>query len=246
MELSHKSLVSDFADWVTRHHKPKYTDFYEPNYIDLMEADLKKYDGISCKANGGYENAERKIMVIYPEDWDYDLAFPISVLRITPRSEYVLTHRDFLGSVLGLGLKRDKIGDILINDSKAQIIVMNDIKNFIINNLTRVGNVPVTLEEIDLNDVILPEEKFKEIFTTVNSLRLDSIAGCAFKVSRSKIAEIIKVGRVKVNWKTTDNVSCRLKEGDIISVRGRGRAELYSVGGKTAKGRVRIRIKRFL
>ncbi len=246
MELSHKNLAVDMSEWVVRHQKPKFSDFYEPTYIELMQAELKKHVEVTYEENGGYGSAERKMLGIFPKDWDYDKTFPLSAISIIPQIEQSLNHRDYLGAVLGLGLKRSKIGDILITDSKTQIIVMNDVKAYIINNLTKVGNIAVVAEETDLNDIMFPEEKFKEIFTTVSSLRLDSVAGSAFNISRSKIADIIKVGRVEVNWKVTDSVSYKLKEGDMISVRGRGRAELCSIEGETAKGRVKIHIKRFL
>ncbi|MDI6602196.1 MAG: YlmH/Sll1252 family protein [Thermoanaerobacteraceae bacterium] len=246
MEISYKKIVDDYVKWVEKHQKPKFTNFFEPTYLELIEDELKKYDTVTYKENGGYEKAERKIIGIFPTDLDYNLNFPISAISVTPPGDQNLTHRDYLGAILGLGLARNKIGDILIVDSKAQIIVMDDIKDYIINNLARVGNISVIVNQLDINEIILPEEKCKEIFTTVSSLRLDSVASSAFNISRSKIAEIIKIGRVEVNWKTVDNVSYNLKEGDIISVRGRGRAKLYSIEGKTAKNRVKIHIKRFL
>lgn len=246
MEISYKNLVSDMVKWVLKHQKPKFTNFYEPTFIKLIEEEIMKYEEISYEANGGYENAERKIIGIYPNDIEYVLKFPISVINVTPQSDHNLTHRDYLGAILGLGLARNKIGDILIADSTAQIMVMNDIKTYIINNLTKVGNVSVTVNESNFNDLILLPKKSKEIFATVSSLRLDCVASSAFNISRSKMAEIIKAGRVEVNWVINENASDRLEEGDVISVRGRGRAELLEIEGKTAKGKLKIHIKRFL
>lgn len=246
MEVSYKNLVSDMVEWVLKHQKPKFTNFYEPTFIKLIEDEITKYDGISYKADGGYENAERKIIGIYPTDIGYVLKFPISAISLTPQSDQNLTHRDYLGAVLGLGLARNKIGDILISDSNAQIIVMNDIKDYIINNIIKVGNVAVSVNESNLNDILIPTKKSKDIFTTVSSLRLDCVASSAFNISRNKMAEIIKAGRVEVNWVVNENASDRMEEGDVISVRGRGRAELSEIEGKTAKGRIKIHIKRFL
>lgn len=246
MNISYQKMADDYIKWVNKHQKPKFTNFLDPIVREEIEYELKKYEKISYKEDGGYENAERKVVAIFPAEIKFDLQFPITAVAITTKGEQQLTHRDYLGAILGLGLARDKIGDIIVVESKAQIIVMEDIKDYIINNISRVGNLSVTAKEISINEIILPEEKYKDIFATVSSLRLDSIASAAFNISRSKMAELIRIGRAKVNWKIVDDVSYSINVGDMISIQGRGRARVDSIDGKTAKGRIKIHIKRFI
>ena len=151
-----------------------------------------------------------------------------------------------LGSLLGLGIKRQKIGDIIVKEDKCDILLHKDVESYVLMNLFKVGKEKVRVNSIDLKDVIEPEIKYKDIFSTVASLRVDSVAAAGFGISRTKASELIKSGLLQINWEYTEDPSSEVKEGDVISLRGFGRIRLEEVRGNTKKGRISIHILRFI
>jgi RNA-binding protein YlmH len=168
------------------------------------------------------------------------------VLEIVPNARIDLSHRDYLGSLMGLGIKREVTGDIIVTEDKCSIIVLNEIAGYIAGNLIKVGNAGVSLKLLDIMDLSVPEPKAAEINTTVAALRLDSFCAPAFGISRSKAAEFIKAGKVKLNWEITLNTDKAVCEGDTISLKGKGRAVLEKIGGRSRKDRLAIHIKKFV
>ncbi|MHB9094738.1 MAG: photosystem II S4 domain protein [Eubacteriales bacterium] len=240
--------VLDKTESVKKFHYTAVSEFYDPYQQNLISPVLSKVPGISFVWDGGYPGAERKRLVIHP---DYMTAgesdSELMVLSISGNLKFQgLSHRDFLGAVLGLGIKREKVGDIIVNEGGCQVVVDRSIGDYITENLTKVHRVSVKVEKIAPETIEVPAEKVKEIFATVPSLRLDAVAAAGFGVSRTKIASVIAAENVKVNWAVTTNLAHGVKEGDIISIRGRGRTEITSVRGETKKGRISIVLKRYL
>lgn len=192
---------------------------------------------------GGYEDSERKIACFGDEnDLCYPPEPPISIICIEPLSAKfsdTLTHRDFLGSLIGLGIKRETLGDIIIKDNIGYLFCLDSISEFIINNLTKVKHTSVSCSICnELPQNILPEPTEKTII--VASLRLDGIISAVYNMSRSKSSALIDGEKVFVNGKLTVSNSHPLKEDDIISVRGHGRFRFKEISGDTRKGRTRI------
>lgn len=150
-----------------------------------------------------------------------------------------------MGSILGTGLKRGKIGDILVQESGCQVIVAAEVADYLLSNWSQVGKVPITLKEIDEEQLAVEPERIKEIKGTVASLRLDAVAAEGFGTSRSKMVREIKAERVKVNWKPVSNPALSISQGDVLSIRGRGRVVVSEVGGTTRKGRTSIVLHRY-
>lgn len=235
------------AQDVLLYHKINITDFYDPYHTGLVISALKFTSGVSCRADGGYPGAERKRVVICPdyqdpEDTDSGLTF-LSIAGSFHSSRP--GHRDYLGSLLGLGLKREKLGDVLVNDGGANVIASGEVAPYIMANLLRVGRWEVSVDRMEAKDLKLPEEKVKTVNTTVSSLRLDSVAAAGYGVSRSKMAGYISSERVNLNWQVKNSPSQTVKEGDIISIRGRGRVEVTAVKGNSRGGRIFIELKRY-
>ncbi len=222
------------------------TAFLDPLQLELAEGALQETPHLSYSVFGGYGGAERVCLKIFsggrPESPP-----KISCLVVNGAfDEQTLTHRDFLGSVLGLGLRRDQVGDILpLPDGRVAIIVVETMGDFICSQLIRVGSVPVECSLVEPSELPLPAEEGKEISGTVASLRLDSVISIGFGFSRSRAALLVKGGLAKVNWRSVDSPSYQIKEGDLLSLQGRGRLELLSVEGETRKGRIRLRLKKF-
>lgn len=250
-KLDAKALIAraeDTAELCEKQYMPKAFGFLTPADAETIRRSFNKKNlgaDIFVKFFGGYPEAERCLFLAYPEyaEETVDSEF-ISLIEITGRDISNLGHRDFLGSLLGLGLKREKIGDILCLEDRALVFVMTDIAGYIISNLSLVARCGVTVKELDLNDVTIPKKEFDEIRTTVASLRLDSLIGAALKTSRTVAAEIIRAKRVSLNWQECAEVSAKVSPGDVFSVRGEGRFKLAEETNKTRKDRFSICIQK--
>ena len=173
--------------------------------------------------------------------------FLITPLQITWDKRYGdIGHRDVLGAFMGLGCKREIMGDIVFNEEGGQIVVDTAMSNFVVTNLTKIGAATVEVREIAFADLQEKEQKIKLISSTVAALRLDAVAAAGYGVSRSRMADEIKGQNVRLNWQDAKSPSQTVKEGDIISFRSRGRVELSEVRGTTKKGRFAITPKRYI
>ena len=174
--------------------------------------------------------------------------FPIVCLAITPSSlKYgeILTHRDYLGALLHLGITRAKIGDIYIKEKQAYVFCTESIAEFICKELCTVKHTLVHCEiTAPTKEELKPE--FKEITSTVASLRLDAFLSVAFNSSRSSLSAFIDGGKTYVNGRLAVKAGMSLKEGDIVSVRGKGRFIVSEVKNMTKKGRIVVTITKYV
>ena len=242
------SRAVDAAKKVQKTKRPVLMDFYDPYSLNLVFSVIKKFTEISVIANGGYDEAERCRVVVYPkhmlaEQLDCEIAY-LSISCNFGKSD--LTHKDCLGALIGLGLKREKLGDIIITDENIQIIVDESISDYIVANLNKIGKTKVKADKISKEDLLLSEPKVKIINAVVASMRLDAVGSAGYGTSRSKIAKEIKSGRVSVNWQLVTDISMNIKEGDMLSVRGRGRVRIVEIRGRTKKGRISLILHKYL
>ena len=195
---------------------------------------------------GGYEGAERCQLHFLPDWMQGPDRESIRALRCTWYRGDSLCHRDFLGSLMGLGITREKIGDILVSAESADVLVSAQTAPLLLTQWDSAGRVKLQLEPLDLERIVVPEENTKEIRDTVSSLRLDSVVSVGFSMSRAKAAEAIRGGRVQMDWQECVKPDHMAAEGAVITVRGLGKCKLESVGHETRKGRVFITMKRYL
>ena len=196
---------------------------------------------------GGYPEAERRALFLLPydmEEEDVDQAEFFSAIRVeTPREQ--LNHRDFLGSVLALGVKRERIGDILVSGEQALIVAERKLAPYIAEELIRVGRAAARAEEVPLRELIPPEKKERRITATVSAPRLDAVAAAAFQLSRSRMGALIDAGAVSLNWMQNLRRDAEVLEGDVISVRHIGRAKVEGFGGRSRKDRQFLTLVRY-
>ncbi|HEY8464522.1 MAG TPA: YlmH/Sll1252 family protein [Bacillota bacterium] len=239
--------IQELAERSLRDQKPQWTNFLEPPSLEAAEAVLRFVTGVRFNSYGGYPRSERRRLVIYPDYYIVETIEPeLAFLEITPTPSLQLSHRDYLGALLALGVKREKIGDLLVDDSKCQAVVTPELADYLRINLGEVGKAKVSVTLIEPERLNLPDRRIKEIRTTVASLRLDALAALGFGDSRTKMAREIKAERVKVNWKTVKAPDLELAPGAVISIRGRGRVEFQEITGTSKKGRVGVVLKRFI
>ena len=238
-----KLLIARVSDKIKRYIKDgciSCTCFLDPaEQLDVRNI-LK---GIPHFLFGGFDEAERKIGVIGKDVYDEEMSNLLCAIRITSNEQ--LQHRSVLGSTLGLGISREKIGDIIINEKVADVIVQKEILEFLINNLTRVGREKVTIKKIGFDDVLQLERKNKELNVTVASLRLDAVVSASLGLSREKSSSLIEGERVNVNYKLVTSTKKQVNEADLISVRGYGRIKVVEILGESRSGRIKLKINKF-
>lgn len=240
-------LVSHLLDMIElceKSYQPRFSYFLNEHEALLAQSVMEEQGCEAYKLYGGYEEASRKILGIFPPYWEDEYSFPISALNIKYRETDKLSHRDFLGVFMSRQIKRDRLGDIIIESGRAVAFVHNSVKDTLIFEISKIGSVGVKITE-DKNPVINAEKNFIEKSGTVSSLRLDSIVGMAAGISREKSAMLIKGGNVSVMYSVETSASRQLSEGEIFSVRGHGKFILHSVNGRTKKDRLHITVKKY-
>ncbi|MEA4823415.1 MAG: YlmH/Sll1252 family protein [Clostridiaceae bacterium] len=200
---------------------------------------------------GGYPSAERTVAVFLPDwaDTDTLAAYAdLAVIRAVrrDREDSAPTHRDYLGALLGLGIRRDMVGDLLVRPDGCDILAAASIAPFLRDNLTSAGRFPLDVTLVELCELIIPEQAFRELRDTVASMRLDGIVAAAFSLSRGKAADAVAAGKVFLNGVPCEKADREVAAGDSISLRGNGKCVLDSVGGVSRKGRICIVLKRYL
>ncbi|RKN86875.1 RNA-binding protein [Paenibacillus ginsengarvi] len=245
-------FVDKAEEWITRaamFHTVKLTDFLDPRQAFIVQSLANRAEGVRIRFDGGYEQAERRRILIAPDYRDTESEDTgIGLLSVTSDDTRFsrLDHGDFLGSLLGVGIKRDKLGDILVHDDCCHAIVASEIIDYVHLHLRQVHRVNVLTETIPLSKLRSAIPTLEEMNLTVASLRLDGIVSDVYRLSRSKVLDPIKSGRCKVNWKPEEDPSKQLREGDVISFQGFGRFKLVEVEGETKKGRIRLKIGKFV
>lgn len=241
-------FVERVLDWVDRaanRGRPVRTPFLDPREQAIVEALVGRNGELQSPSDGGYQGAERRRCWIAPR-WipPKEEAFGLSFLSIRTKGRSgELSHRDVLGSLLGLGIKREMVGDILILPERCFAIVAEEIAEYVLLHLTRIGSKSVSIELCDRNGLVLPERQTKQWTVSVASLRVDALVSSVFRLSRAKASEAIRSGKCRINWQVTEDPSRLLEEGDTVSLRGWGRFRVDVVEGKTKKGRVRVRVE---
>ena len=192
---------------------------------------------------GGFEGAERTRAVFTNPDWGgYDRTELLTALKVTHRPQDTLGHRDILGALMALGIERETLGDIIIDQPLAVFVCLPELGGYIAENLTQAGRVGVSVCTIDLTELPTLEEELTLKTDTVASLRLDAVLSAAFGLPRAKAAELIAAGRVSLNHQICQHPAKEAGESALLSVRGLGRAKLLEVGGVSRKGRMFIKI----
>jgi RNA-binding protein YlmH len=237
----------DMAEGALKSRRYKVSEFLDPFGYSIAETVAAHYPRVRLESDGGYPGAERVRAAFVEEDFrgkpDFELAALAAEVDVR---YYSIGHRDVLGAVLALGVKREVVGDIVMGGRGCQIVCDAALAGFIKDNLVKIGAAPVELAPVALADIAPREEKVKEIRATVASLRLDTIAAAGYGTSRSQMTEEIEAAKVKVNWQDAKGPAQPIKAGDVISMRGRGRVEVVEILGQTKKGRTSIYLKRFI
>lgn len=240
--------ILDFADRAIKTWDVVLSDFLSPPELIEVQDRFSRLTEVNVVAWGGYPQAERQRLGIARAEVPLDVAqIEMAALEISGNFLFdTATHRDFLGSMLGTGIVREKTGDILVlGERGAQVLVVPEIAEFLEMNLNQVRSVSVKTQRIELSELKVRLPQRKEMATVEASMRLDAIASAGFGMSRSKMTSFISGGDVRVNWKEISQASYTVKPGDLIAVRGKGRLEIGEVA-VTKKQRYRVQLIRWI
>lgn len=242
-----KKRFEELADTAYRRDIVTFSSFLDLQEQHIVHSINWRERGVSLVLSGGYDLAERRMAAFLPEALIFEWSFPYVCIEITPQSlkfSEPLTHRDFLGAVLNLGIDRNRLGDLMVHGSCAYLFCEERIAQFICNELCRVRHT-VVHSAICEDTSRFQQPDFKEISGSVASIRLDSIIALAFQESRSSMVSLIEGGKVFVNGKQVVSNGYALKENDIISVRGKGKCRFGHVMHQTKKGRNMVVVYRY-
>jgi len=236
---------------------PVYTDFLGLAEQNLFMESLRQFPAVTYSVYGGTKGAERYCICfdgtqVVPgfqkTEPEYPEVFPISCISVTPsglKYSESLTHRDYLGAILHLGIARSKIGDIYMKEKTAYVFCTESIADFLCKELIQVKHTQVHCEITTPDSEVLAPE-FKEISGTVASLRLDALLALAFQASRTSLSAYIDGGKTYVNGKLITKGGELVAEEDIVSVRGKGRFFLSKINHNTKKGRISVTLKKYI
>ena len=223
---------------------PVYTKYFFPPQLCKKVSDMS-IGNIRFALCGLNENCEKNMIGIYPEEYKDILEFPVRYFKITNKSKFkALEHKDYLGSIMGLGIKRELMGDLIVEEDSCYGIAGEEIYAVIKEKFDIVGRNPVEIEEIDRSSI--PQSKFEEINETVSSLRLDNMVSAVANLSRTKGLDLINNGDVSINYVQVRDKSAEIKEGDIITIRKNGKYIFEKQNGESKKGKLRIFVKKFV
>ncbi|WP_237048636.1 YlmH family RNA-binding protein [Leptotrichia sp. oral taxon 498] len=228
-------------------------EFYTPNFWKKFQ---KKANGLNVITNGIFENSDRRQIAFVPdnfipknnEDFENFFDFPHKLLKISIASKFKeYRHKDFLGSLMGLNIKRELMGDLILENGAGYIPVSNKIADIISNELTQIGKAPCTVEIVDLKEIKnLPKYKYDDKLITVSSKRLDNIVCAITNISRNKVIEPIEKGKILVDYTKETDKSKLIEIGSLITIKGFGKYKLFSEKGETKKGKERLLIKKYI
>lgn len=227
-------------------HSLLATGFFTPEEQVDFTSLLEQYGGGVWQVFGGFPTAERSVF-LFPPSWMEEIPpedIPLTVIRGKIKGE--VGHRDVLGSLMGLGITRRKIGDILIEGQECQVIVLAEVAPILLSQWSSIGRYGVSLSECALSELSVPEQKKKEITSTVASLRLDSMVATGFSLARSKAVTQISGGRVTVNHRECQKPDKLVAEGDLLTCRGLGKCQVTEVKGQSKKGRWIVTLERYM
>ena len=229
--------AEDLAAQCERRGSVTHTRFLTPAESALLEQWAKRGAPMPLLLHGGYEGAERRVGFFLP-DWlapdDFDPAEYLCAVEGTAAFG-APGHRDWLGAALGLGIEREWLGDILIDGSRAVLLCLPSVRAHLLLNLDKVGRFGVRTRELALSEIPVPEQTMEERVFSVQSPRIDAVCAGAFRLSRSAAAQAIAAGLLSLNYAVCLKPDAPVREGDVLSLRGKGKAAVLDAGSRESK-----------
>lgn len=237
-------LLSRIADACNKNFEPRFFDFYDEVFQRKIEDTIKNY-GVPYLFFGGHQDAERKMLCIYPDyAREEDLVWPIFAIEF--EKTIPLDHRNILGELMHLGITRENIGDIDVGDKQVQVIAHKRLQDYLWINFNQVKGREIKAQIKESSEIVSFEKNYKRVYFVVASNRLDGIINKIWGFSRQNSLVFIKQGKVRVNYTEINKNDFRIQSGDIISLRGKGKAKIVSMEERTKKGNIRMEVDQYI
>ena len=225
-----------------------FSDFLNLNELNILHTTPKDMFPARYETYGGYDLSERQMVAFLPDALYYEYAYPVAVIEISPVNRKFaeeLTHRDYLGALMNLGIERCKLGDIIVDGGRALLFAKEELAAYIAGELTRIRHTTVQAKQC-AEARFRYEPRYEEVKGTGPSIRLDTVLSVAYPLSRSRLAAYIEGGKVFVNGRLITSNGCQIKEADRISIRGMGRLTYEGILSQTKKGRYMIAVRKYI
>lgn len=247
MEKGNKELEAKIKDTIRlseKYAQARFTAFLTEEEQAIID-EIPMFGENFCYF-GGYDGAKRRMFGVFPE-WEEpdEDKFPIKIVNFIKKYPKDLTHRDYLGTILSLGIDRNKVGDILVYEDGAYVFLSENIADTILFGIEKIANCGIKSKIVNIDEIEIPKQEFDDIKCIAASMRLDAVISGITKLSRNQAMLLIKGGKVSQNHREIEDGSKSVAEGDTISIRGYGRFIVFSVDGRTGSGRLHVHIKKF-
>lgn len=242
-----QTFIRQVEEWVNEcqtQYVPVLTEFLDPRQQFIVESVAGQYEDVSFSFDGGYLSSERKRCMIYPVYFEpASDDFELGLFSINyPKKFATLSHGKILGSLMGIGIDREVIGDIITDGEQWQFFCSKQMSSYIQQQLTKIGKVSIRLDSIDYTHLLIPEDHWENTLIIVSSLRVDVIISNVFNISRQKAKELVESGNVKINWSEENRPDFAVEILDILSVRRYGRVRVQNIEGRTKKDKIKLEI----
>lgn len=238
--------VLDWVGQVENYYAPYLTPFLNPREFFIVQSIVGQYDDVELSTFGGHDDAEQLRVFIHPPYYEpKDEDFEITLIEINYPTKFAeLSHGQIMGTILGSGIVRDTLGDIITDGERWQVFIDSNMENFLFMHLDRVGRTNVQLEKLPLEEAIESSDKWENEEIIVSSLRIDVVLARALSISRNRAKTMLNEGRIKLNWVEMERVDIEVEEHDLISIRGYGRIQVRETKGLTRKDNLILEIGR--
>lgn len=254
-QIDDKLIIAKLMDKIKickSRNKIVHTEFLTPYQREIIQKELNKNKIKNYLFFGGYEEAEGKVLVLYPKKFDIDIVnknleniIKVINIKVPKEVEGKYNHRDYLGTIMKIGLNRNRIGDIIVDKAGAFIFVLEENAEYILENLKEFNKFSkAKIDIINFKEAEIKEQEFEMIKITVVSMRIDAIISSLLRISRNKAEELIKQEKIFVNTKVEKKISKEINEKDILAIRGYGKVILTKIDSNK-NGKLVIYIKKY-
>ncbi|MHA8110014.1 YlmH family RNA-binding protein [Lactobacillaceae bacterium Melli_B4] len=241
-EIPFLESMDDLVSQVINEYRPILTSFLNPRQAYLLSIIVNSYSGIKVSCFGGLHNSEMQRAIVYPDYFEptvddyklclFEINYPVKFAN--------LHHSQVLGTLIGSGIERNVIGDILFDGQHWQFVTELEMQTYLMGQIDRIGRVKVHLKQLPLSKIIEPLNEWKTVNTTISSLRIDNVIARGFNLSRNLAKELVSHGKIHLNWGEFNRPDYELEINDVLSVRGYGRIKISQVLGVSRHSKLRV------
>ncbi|KID41298.1 YlmH family RNA-binding protein [Fructilactobacillus fructivorans] len=243
-EIPFLQTASDWIESANSEYRPILTSFLNSRECYLLQTLVNRYPHLQLSTFGGYKDAEMKRGIIYPDYFHPEVKdYRLALVEIEyPEKFASIHHNQVLGSLMGSGIERKVLGDILTDGERFQFICEQEMVGYLTQEVDRIGRVKVNLKEVNLSEMIQGENDWVTSFVTLPSFRLDVVISIGFRISRSVAKSLVEHEKVRLNWFEFTKPNYEIKVSDMISVRGYGRIRVVGYNGHSKKGKLKAEL----